>query len=74
MKLAATTLNLASVIEHHARLAPEREAIVCGEERLSYGTLNALANQVANALNEMRIGHGDKVALVCPNVPFFPVV
>jgi long-chain acyl-CoA synthetase len=74
MKLAATTLNLASVIEHHARLAPEREAIVCGGKRLSYGRLNALANQVANALTEMRIGHGDKVALVCPNLPFFPVV
>ena len=74
MKLATTTLNLASVIEHHARLAPEREAIVCGEKRLSFGKLNALANQVANVLTEMRIGAGDKVALVCPNLPFFPVV
>ncbi len=74
MKSAATTLNLASVIEHHARLAPEKEAVVCGEQRLSYGELNALANQVANALTEMRIGHGDKVALVCPNLPFFPAV
>lgn len=74
MKLTATTLNLASVIEHHARLSPEKEAIVCGGERLAFGELNALANQVANALNEMRVGRGDKVALVCPNVPFFPVV
>ena len=69
-----TVLNLASVIEHHARLAPEKEAIVCGGARLTYGELNRLANQVANALTEMRVGHGDKVALVCPNLPFFPVV
>jgi long-chain acyl-CoA synthetase len=29
---------------------------------------------VANALVEMGIGHGDKVALSCPNLPFFPIV
>lgn len=70
----ATTLNLSSIIEHHARLAPEREAIVWNEMRFTFGQLNALANRVANALVEMGIGHGDKVALVCPNLPFFPIV
>ena len=70
----ATTLNLASVIEHHARLAPAKEAIVWNEMRFTYGQLNGLANRVANALTEMNIGHGDKVALVCPNLPFFPIV
>lgn len=74
MQNGATVLNLASIIEHHARLAPEKEAIVCNEIRFSYGQLNALSNRVANALAEMQIGHGDKVALVCPNLPFFPAV
>jgi long-chain acyl-CoA synthetase len=74
MEHAATTLNLASVIEHHARLAPEREAIVWNEMRFSFGQLNALANRVANALTEMNVGYDDKVALVCPNLPFFPIV
>ena len=74
MQSAATTLNLASMIEHHARLAPEKEAIICKDVRLTYGQLNALSNRVANALVEMEIGRGDKVALVCPNLPFFPVV
>lgn len=74
MENSATTLNLASIIEHHARLAPDREAIVWNEMRFSYGQLNRLSNRVANALTEMRIGHGDKVALVCPNLPFFPIV
>ncbi|MGI8788132.1 MAG: long-chain-fatty-acid--CoA ligase [Pyrinomonadaceae bacterium] len=69
-----TILNLASVIEHHARLAPDKEAIVWNEVRFSYGQLNALSNRVANALTEMKIGHGDKVALICPNLPFFPIV
>jgi long-chain acyl-CoA synthetase len=74
MQFNATTLNLASIIEHHARLAPRREAVVCQDIRLTFGQLNALANQVANALVEMKIGYDDKVALVCPNLPFFPIV
>ncbi|HEY0426733.1 MAG TPA: long-chain fatty acid--CoA ligase [Pyrinomonadaceae bacterium] len=74
MDYAATTLNLASIIEQHARLAPEKEAIVWNEMRFTYGQLNALANRVANALTEMGVGHGDKVALACPNLPFFPII
>jgi len=70
----ATILNLASIIEHHAQLAPDREAIVWNETRLTFGQLNAMANRVANALKAMQIGHGDKVALCCPNLPFFPIV
>ncbi|MEP6901506.1 MAG: long-chain fatty acid--CoA ligase [Actinomycetota bacterium] len=71
---SATKLNLASIIEHHASITPDREAIVWNKTRLTYGQLNALSNRVANALTQMGIGYGDKVALACPNLPFFPVV
>jgi len=74
MQFGATTLNLAAIIEQHARLSPDKTAIVCKDLRLSYGELNEQANRVANALVELKVGHGDKVALVCPNLPFFPVV
>jgi len=74
MANSATTLNLASIVEHHARLTPDKEAIVWNEMRFSFGQLNALSNRVANALVEMKIGYGDKVALCCPNLPFFPIV
>lgn len=72
--LAATTLNLASIISHHARLQPEREAIVCGRLTLTFGELDRLSNRVANGLAGMGIGYGDKVALVCPNLADFPIV
>ena len=62
------------MVSHHARLAPQSEAIVWGNVRMTYGQLDALSNRVANALAEMGIGHGDKVALSCPNLPFFPVI
>ncbi len=74
MSSNATTLNLASIVTHHARLAPQKEAIVWNDVRMSYGQLDAMCNKVANALTEMGIGHGDKVALNCPNLPYFPIV
>lgn len=74
MNNGATSLNLASIVEHHARISPEREAIIWENLRFTYGQLNGLANRVANALVEMGIGYGDKVALSCPNLPFFPIV
>lgn len=74
MEYSATTLNLASIITHHARLAPDKEAVVWNDVRMTYGQLEAMSNRVANALTSMGIGHGDKVALNCPNLPFFPIV
>ncbi len=74
MGIGATTLNLASMVSHHARLAPQKEAIVWNDVRMTYGQLDAMSNKVANALVKMGIGHGDKVALNCPNLPYFPVV
>lgn len=74
MTFHPTTLNLSSIIEHHARLTPDKEAIVWNDVRLTFGQLNAAANRVANALVSLGIGYGDKVALVCPNLPYFPIV
>lgn len=74
MSNSANVLNLSSIVEHHARLTPEKEAVVWNRVRISYGQLNFLSNRVAQALAEMNIGHGDKVALSCPNLPYFPIV
>ncbi len=74
MKLFATTLNLASIVSHNAQLAPHHEAIVWENVRMTFGELDKLSNKVASALVVMGIGHGDKVALCCPNIPYFPVV
>src|SRR5438067_3134187 len=70
----ATTLNLASIVSHHARLTLQKEAVVWGDVRMTFGELDKWSNRVANALVEMGISHNDKVALVCPNLPCFPVV
>jgi long-chain acyl-CoA synthetase len=77
-------INLAVMLEHSARAYPDHEAVVLagaapkgsgsGEGRLTYAQVNAAASQVAGALAARGIGRGDRVALSCPNLPYFPVV
>src|SRR3954468_8055349 len=67
-------LNVSAVLDDAARETPDREAVVFGELRLSYGFVNTIACQVANLLRSRGIGPGDKVALACPNLPYFPMV
>lgn len=66
--------NHAHVLEGSARECPDKTAIVFNDFRLSFKQVNEMANQVANALTQMGIGHGDKVALTCPNLPYFPMI
>ncbi len=67
-------LNLAVMLEDSARKVPDRDAIVFNDTRLTYAQVDAMANQVANLLVSRGIERGDKVALSCPNLPYFPVV
>jgi long-chain acyl-CoA synthetase len=66
--------NLAIMLEYSAREWPDRMAAVIGNTHLSYTELLGATNQIANALLEQGIGRGDKVALSCPNLPYFPMV
>jgi len=67
------TLNLAAVLEHSARLTPDRVAITFANQQITYAELDARACQAAGALRALGIAAGDRVALSCPNVPWFPV-
>lgn len=66
--------NLSSLLENSAEKYPEREAIVLGDTRLTYAQVNGAASQVANLLVDRGIAPGDKVALSCPNLPYFSIV
>jgi len=70
----ATVLNLASLVEHQARMRPDQPAVVWDQQRLTYAQINAAANRVANGLRARGITRGDHVALLCPNLPYFPIV
>ena len=66
--------NLSSLLEGSAEAYPDRTAVVLGGTRLTYAQVDAAANQVANLLVSRGIEPGDKVALSCPNLPYFPIV
>jgi long-chain acyl-CoA synthetase len=67
-------LNLSVLLEDSARNVPDRDAVILGGSRLSYAQINAAANQVANLLVSIGIAPSDKVALSCPNLPYFPII
>jgi long-chain acyl-CoA synthetase len=71
-----TTYNLATLLENSAKSYPEREAIVfpATGRRMTYAEVDMVANMVANFLVSKGIQPGDKVALSCPNLPYFSLV
>jgi long-chain acyl-CoA synthetase len=71
--LPATCLNLASLLEHQARLTPDRLAVVLRPYTFSYAQLDAMASRVAAGLRALGHGPGDHIALACPNTPHFPI-
>ena len=69
-----TTYNLAFLLEDSAAQYPDRTAIVIGDTRMSYAEVNSFANMVAGLLVARGIEPGDKVALTCPNLPYFTII
>lgn len=59
--------NVASLFERVASHVPDREAIICGEARLTYGEFDRRANRMARHLAACGIGKGDHVAIYAYN-------
>ncbi|WP_436007986.1 long-chain-fatty-acid--CoA ligase, partial [Knoellia sp. LjRoot47] len=65
--------NLSSNLVRTATSMPERPAIKMGGQDISYEQLHGLAAKLAGSLRASGIEPGDRVALILPNVPAFPV-
>lgn len=59
--------NVASIFERVAQNVPDREAIICGDARLTYGEFDKRANRVAHYLQSVGIVKGDHVAIYAFN-------
>jgi len=66
-------LNLASLLTESTERSPESPAIRLGEAELSYGELNDRSARLATLLREKGLEPGDRVGVMLPNVPEFPV-
>ncbi len=67
-------LNLSVLLEDSARKYPTKDAFIFMDTHLNYAQINGAANQIANALVKAGIQAGDKVALSCLNLPYFPMI
>jgi acyl-CoA synthetase (AMP-forming)/AMP-acid ligase II len=61
--------NLADMIEAVSDAVPDREAIVCGDRRLTYAQLDERATRLAHYLQSQGIAPGDHIGLYLYNGP-----
>src|SRR3989442_447732 len=67
------SLNLAVILRESARRDPDRVAIILDSFKFTYGQLDALSNQAASSLKAGGLRKGDRVGVMLPNVPQFPI-
>ncbi len=67
------SLNLATLLTETAKKYPNETAVIFDAFKLNYAQLNGLSNQFANALSRIGVKRRDKVALLLPNIPQFPI-
>lgn len=67
-------MNLASILMSSAEKFPDRTAIKMDDVQLSYADLDQLSQKLAGLLAAKGVGRGDRIALICPNLPYMPVV
>jgi long-chain acyl-CoA synthetase len=66
--------NLASWVTKRAATDPDLPAVRQGETTLSYATLDLAAGRFATILSGRGVKAGDRVAMIMPNVAYFPIV
>jgi long-chain acyl-CoA synthetase len=66
-------LNLASIVTESAARVPAAPAIRLGEVELSYAELDERSARLATLLLDKGLRRGDRVGVMLPNVPEFPV-
>jgi 3-oxocholest-4-en-26-oate---CoA ligase len=65
--LVAVALNIADLAEHAIDAVPDRVALICGDEKLTYAQLEERANRLAHYLIDRGVRKDDKVGLYCRN-------
>nr|WP_238391449.1 MULTISPECIES: acyl-CoA synthetase [unclassified Mycolicibacterium] len=60
-------MNIADLAEHAIDAVPDRVALICGDEKLTYAELEEKANRLAHYLQSQGVKKDDKVGLYCRN-------
>jgi acyl-CoA synthetase (AMP-forming)/AMP-acid ligase II len=65
--LVPVALNIADLAEHAIDAVPDRVALICADEQLTYAQLEEKANRLAHYLIDRGVKKDDKVGLYCRN-------
>ena len=60
-------LNIADLAEHAIDAVPDRVALICGDDQITYAELEEKANRFAHYLLDRGVRKDDKVGLYCRN-------
>lgn len=60
-------MNIGTLLPRHAYYRPNHPALLFGDKTLTFSELNTEVNKLANALLQLGVAKGDKVATVLPN-------
>jgi acyl-CoA synthetase (AMP-forming)/AMP-acid ligase II len=60
-------LNIADLAEHAIDAVPDRVALICGDEQITYAELEEKANRLGHYLLDQGVKKDDKVGLYCRN-------
>src|ERR1700757_3714461 len=63
--LGSVALNIADLAEHAIDAVPDRVALICGDDQLTYAELEEKANRLAHYLVDQGVKKDDKVGLYC---------
>jgi long-chain acyl-CoA synthetase len=66
--------NLASILIETAASDGDKVALKLDDAELTYAMVDEGSKRIAGLLGERGIGAGDRVGIMLPNVPYFPVV
>jgi long-chain acyl-CoA synthetase len=66
--------NLASLLTESAARDGEHIAIKLDDTEVNYALLDEGSKRIAGLLQEKGVGPGDRVGIMLPNVPYFPIV
>jgi long-chain acyl-CoA synthetase len=67
------TLTIASLLAEAALRRPAKTAVICETTTLSYGQLWDQARRYAAVLRQRGVEPGDRVGMLMPNIPQFPM-
>ena len=66
--------NLATILTDTAEQQGDKTAFKLDDMELSYGLLDEGSARIAGLLRSKGLEPGDRVGLMMPNVPYFPVI